>query len=173
MVDEAAFQLQGQVSFGAADEDGLQELAEGLVGDLGADAQAGDLLLVLDDPQLLDGLSEVGQAQRRRDRAHGTVPDHGEVVVLGGEGLGALFRRETGGRDGRITAGAGQGAQLQRVVGPALGRPVVRWAGADQQVLGPAEQQYGAVRGGAREIAHVGGPGDERRRAAARVAAFP
>ncbi len=100
------------------------------------------------------------------------MPDDGEVVVLGGEGLGALGRGETGGRDGGVAAGAGQRAHRQRVVGPPVGRPVVGRGGADQQILGLAQQEHGAARGGTGEIAHVGGAGDERRRAAARVAAF-
>ncbi len=173
VVDQAALQLQGEMPFGAADQDGLQEFTEGLVGDLGADAQAGDLLLVLDHPELLDRLAQVGQAQPGCDGPHGAVPDDGEVVVLGGEGLGALGRGEAGRRDGGVASGSRQRPHPERFVGPGLGRPVVQRSGADQHVLGLAEEQHGAVRGGAREIAHVGGPGDERRRAAARVAAFP
>lgn len=49
------FEFEGEMTLGAADEDGLQQLAEGLVGDLGADAEAGDLLLVLDDAELFHG----------------------------------------------------------------------------------------------------------------------
>ena len=69
VVDQPALQFQGEMAFGAADEDRFQELAEGLVGDLGGDAQAGDLLLVLDQPQLLDRAAEVAEAQPRGDRA--------------------------------------------------------------------------------------------------------
>src|SRR5690606_17942040 len=96
VVDEAAFQLQGEVAFGAADEDGLQELAEGLVGDLGADAEAGDLLLVLDDPELLHGPADVGETEGGGGGGDGAVAADGEVVFLNGEGIGALGGRQGG-----------------------------------------------------------------------------
>ena len=108
VVDEAALQFQGEVALGAADEDGLEQLAQGLVGDLGADPQAGDLLLVLDHPQLLDRAAEVGEAQPGRDRADGAVPGHGEVVLLHGEGVGALRRgHEAAAAAGGVAAGPG------------------------------------------------------------------
>ncbi len=174
MIDEASFEFQGEMAFGAADEDGLQQFAERLVGDLGADPEAGDLLLVLDHPELLDGAAEVRQAQPGGDRADGAVPGHGEVVLLHGEGVGALGRGEVGGRDGRVaSAGSGQGLDAQGLVGALLRGAVGGRAGTHQEVLGLAQQQDGALRGGAREIAHVGGAGDQRRRAAARVAVFP
>lgn len=104
------------------------------------------------------------------------MPGHGEVALLHGERVGALARGDSCGRDSRVTAAdSGQGLYPQGLVGPLLRGAVGRRDGTDQEVvlLGPAQQQNGALRGGAREIAHVGGAGDQRRRAAARVAVFP
>lgn len=173
VVDQATLQFQGQVTFGTADEDGLEQFTEGLVGDFGADPEAGDLLLVLHHPQLLDRAAQIREAQPGHDRADGAVPGDGQVMLLHREGLTALPCREVGGGDGRVATGSGQPLHAQRLVGPAFGRAVVRWAEAQQQVLGPAEQQDGAVRGGAREIADVGGAGHQRGGAAAGLAAFP
>lgn len=63
VVDQPPLQLQREVPLGTAHEDRLQQLAERLVGDLGRDAQGGDLLLVLDDPLLLHSQAEVGEAE--------------------------------------------------------------------------------------------------------------
>ena len=120
MVDEAALQFEGEMAFGAADQDGLQEFTESLVGDFGADAEAGDLLLVLDHSELFDRAAEVGQAQPRDDRADLPVPGHGEVVFLHGEGVGALGLGEIGGGDGGIARTAGQGLHAQRIVRSSL-----------------------------------------------------
>ena len=174
MVDEPALQFEGEMPFGAADEDGLQEFAEGLVGDLGADPQAGDLLLVLDHPQLFDRAAEVGQPQPRGDRADRPVPGDGEVVFLDGEGVGALGLRRDRRRRRRVARAAGQG--LQR----AATRPVAPAAGLSSG--GPAHSSRSSVLPSsrtapcgarAREVADVGGAGDKRGRAAAGRAAFP
>ena len=69
VVDQAALQLQREVPLGAADQDRLQQLAERLVGDLRGYPQAGDLVLVLDQPELLDGSAEVGEREGVGDRA--------------------------------------------------------------------------------------------------------
>ena len=60
VVDEAPLQFQGEMPLGAPDQDGLQQLPQCLVGDLGADPQTGDLLLVLDHSELFDRAAEVG-----------------------------------------------------------------------------------------------------------------
>lgn len=65
VVDEAALQFQGEVAFGPADQDRFEEFTEGLVGDLGGDPEAADLLLVLDDPLLFHGEAQIGQFQAR------------------------------------------------------------------------------------------------------------
>lgn len=85
MVDQAALQFQGEMAFGAADEDRFEQFTEGLVGDLGGDAQAGDLVLVLDEPQLLHGAAQVGEAQPGRHGAERPVPGHGQMVLLHGQ----------------------------------------------------------------------------------------
>lgn len=119
VVDEAALQLQGQVAFGAPDEDRLQQLAEGLVGDLGGDPQAGDLLLVLDQPLLFHGGAQVGQPQPGRDRVQRAVPADGEVVFLHGEGLGASGRA----RSAAATAGSAPGLGRTDSRSPSSSRP--------------------------------------------------
>lgn len=163
VVHQAPFQLQGEVAFGAADEDGLQEFAEGLVGDLGGDPQTGDLLLVLDQPLLFDGGSEVGQPQPGRHRAQGAVPGDGEVVFLDGERVRAdvLARGVVGRRDGRITARAGEHGQPQVFVEPALVRFARGRGGAEEHVLGGPDQQYRALGEGPGEIADVGRTRDQ------------
>ncbi|CAM5674891.1 hypothetical protein SALBM217S_09905 [Streptomyces griseoloalbus] len=98
MVDQAALQFQGEVAFGAADQDGLQEFAQGLVGDLLAPMrETGDLLLVLDHAQLFDGAADAGEAQPRGGVPQRAVPGDGEVVLLHGEGVDALGDGEAGG----------------------------------------------------------------------------
>jgi hypothetical protein len=173
VVDQAPLQLQREMALGTAHQDGLEELTEGLVGDLRADAQTGDLLLVLDDPQLFDGAPQVGQAQPRRDGAEGAVPGDGEVVFLDGEGVGVLSDGQAGGSDGGVASGGGQDVQPQGVVGAPLEGAVVRRGRADQEVLVSAQEQDGSLWGGAGEIAHVRWARDEGCRAAGRVAAFP
>lgn len=144
MIDETPLQFEGEMPLGAADEDGLQEFSQCLVGDLGADAQTGDLLLVLDDPELFDRAREIRQAQPRDDRADGSVPADGEVVFLDGEGAGVLPRREVGRGDGRVAGGAGEGVDAQSLVGTAV-QAVVQRTGAEQDVLAGAEQEDGAA----------------------------
>lgn len=117
VVDEAALQFQGQVALGAADEDRFEQFAQRLVGDLRADPQTGDLLLVLDHSQLLDRAPEVGEPQPGRDRADRAVPAHGEVVFLHPERLGAQGRDQIGSRDRRVAAGSGQHLDAYRLVG--------------------------------------------------------
>lgn len=129
VVHQAALQLQGEMPFGAAHQDGFEELAQGLVGDLGGDPQTGDLLLVLDHPQLLDGGPEVGQPEPRGDRAHGPVAGDRQMVLLHGEGLRAGGRGQIGGRDRRIAVGGGQHRHPQLVVGTAVGGITARGTG--------------------------------------------
>lgn len=179
MVDEAAFQFQREVPFGAADEDRLQEFAQGLVGDLRADAQTGDLLLVLGHPQLFDGSADVREAQGGRDGADRPVAGHGEVVLLDGEGVGALRCGEARGGDGGVTAGARQHVDAQGGVRAAVrgcGCACGLRSGCDavyEQVLGSAQQEDRAGWGHACEVADVGRAGDQRGGAAAGVDAFP
>lgn len=161
MVDEPPLQLQGEMSLGAADQDRLQQFTEGLVGDLCRDPQAGDLLLVLDEALLLHGEAEVGEAQPRRDRGQGAVAGHGQMVLLDGERLDAGGARLLGGGDRRIAGRGGQDVQPELFVGAAVGRITGRCAGAEQDVLAGGEQEYGAGRCGAREVADVRGAGDQ------------
>lgn len=155
VVDEPAFQLQGEVPFGTSHEDGLQQLAEGLVGDLRGDPQAGDLLLVLDEALLLDGGAEVREAQLGRHGAQGPVPADGEVVFLHGERLGAQGGGQVGGGDGRITAGAVEDGDVQAFVEAALVGLAGGRTGAEEHVLGGADEQHRAERGRPGEVADV------------------
>lgn len=161
VVHQTTLQLQGEVPFGAAHQDGFQEFAQGLVGDLGGDPQTGDLLLVLDHPQLLDGGTEIGQPQARGDRTHGPVAGDRQMVLLDGEGLRARGGGQIGGRDHRIAVGARQQRQPQLFVGAAVGGIAARGAGGEQDVPAGSEQQHGTRGRPAREIADVGGAGDQ------------
>lgn len=172
VVDEAALQLQGEVALGAADENRFEEFAQCLVGDLRADPQTGDLLLVLDDSQLLDRATEVAEPQPGRDRADRAVAGHGEVVFLHRERLGAQGRGQIGRRDRRVAAGSRQHLDPYGLVGPPLSDLTARRGSADQELLAPPEQQDRALGRGAREITHVGRAGHQCGGAAARVAAF-
>lgn len=98
---------------------------------------------------------------------------HGEVVFLHGEADSALRRREVGRGDCGVASGAGEVVDPQCLVGAALRGAVVGRAGAHEQIFGLAEEQHGALRGGAREVADVGGAGDQRGGAAAGLAAVP
>lgn len=146
VVDEAPLQLQREVAFGAPDEDGLQQLAQGLVGDLGGDPQAGDLPLVLDEALLLHGGPEVREAQLGRDGAQGPVPGDGEVVLLHGEGVGADGGGGVGRRDGGIPAAGGQHADAEVFVEAALVGLAGGCADAEHRVLGRSDEEYGAER---------------------------
>lgn len=167
VVDEPSLQFEGEMAFGAADEDRLQQLSEGLVGDLGGDSQTGDLLLVLDHPQLFDRAADVGEAERGGDRAEGAVAGHREVMLLYGHGVGAVRCREVRGGYGGVAVGAGECVDAQGLVGTALRRPLVQRDRADQQVLALAQEQDGALRGWTGQVAHVGWVGDQRGLAAA------
>lgn len=174
VIDEPPLQFQGEMSLRTTDENGLQQLTECLVGDLGGDPQTGDLLLVLDQAELLDGATEVGETQPGRDRADGAMPGHGQMVLLDGERLGPLGGGEIGGCDRRIAAGRGQHVHTQGLVRTAaLGGPVVLGPRTHEQVLTLSQQQYGSLGSRAREIPHIGGPGDQRSRTAARVTLLP
>lgn len=162
VVDQAALQLQREVAFGAADEDRLQQLAEGLVGDLGGDAQAGDLLLVLDQALLFHGEPEVRQAQLRRDGVQGAVTADGDVVLLDREGLGPYRGGQIGGRHGGIPARGVQHGDPQPFVQAALVVLAGRRAPAEQHLLRRTDQQDGARRGGSREVADVRRTRDQR-----------
>src|SRR3954465_11074575 len=96
----------------------------------------------------------------------------GEVLFLAGGGAGGLPRREVGRRDGRVAGGAGEGVDPQGLVGTAV-HAVVPRTGAEQDVLTCAEQEDGAAGGGAREVADIGGAGDQRGGAAAGFTAGP
>lgn len=146
VVHQPALQFQREVPLGAADQDRFEEFTERLVGDLGGDPQAADLLLVLDDAQLLDGDPEVGQPELRGDRAHGPVPGHGQVVLLDGQRLRARGGGQTGGGDHRVAAGDRQQVHPELFVGTSVGRVAGRRAGAEQNVFVGAEQQHGARR---------------------------
>lgn len=82
MVDQAPLQFQREMTLGAPDEDRFEQLAQGLVGDLPGGAQTADLLLVLDDPLLLDRAREIGETQPRGHREQGPVPGDGQMVLL-------------------------------------------------------------------------------------------
>lgn len=162
VVDEAPLQLQGEVPFGPSDQDGLQQLAQGLVGDLGGDPQAGDLLLVLDEALLLHGGPEVREPQFGRHGAQGAMAADGEVVLLHGEGVRVDGRRHVRGRDGGVAAGARQHGESEPLVEPALVRLAGGWRGAEQDVLGGPDEQDGAPRGGPGEVADVRRTRDQR-----------
>jgi hypothetical protein len=105
------------------------------------------------------------------------VPGDGEVVLLHGEGVGALTGGEVGGGHGGVATGAGEVLDAQRLVGPLVvrihaegGRARAR---AHQQVRSPAQQQYGAAGGRTREVADVGGAGHQRGSAAAGRTSLP
>lgn len=155
------FQFQREVPLGAADQDRFEEFTERLVGDLGGDPQAADLLLVLDDAQLLDGDPEVGQPELRGDRAHRPVPGHGQIVLLDGQRLRARGGGQSGGGDHRIAAGDRQQVHPELFVGTSVGRVTGRRTGAEQNVLVGAEQQHGARRRSPCQIADIGGAGDQ------------
>lgn len=161
VVDQPAFQLQRQVPFGAADEDRFEEFAEGLVGDLGRDPQAADLLLVLDDAQLLDRRAQIGQPQLRGDRGHGPVPGDRQVVLLDRQRLRAGRRGQVGGGDHGVPARHRQRIDPHVLVGAPVGRVTGRWTGAEQDVLAGAEQQDGARGRSPGQVADVGGAGDQ------------
>lgn len=163
VVDQPALQLQGEVAFGPADQDGLQQFAQGLVGDLGCYPQRGDLVLVLDQAQVLDGSREVGERDALGDRAQCAVAGDGEVVLLDREGVGALLAGEFGGGHRGVAVRARQDdrAQVVRRL-TLLGVVVRRRTQVDQGVLrARADQQRGALRGTAREVADVGGAGHQ------------
>ncbi len=99
---------------------------------------------------------------RGRDRAHGAVPGHGQVVLLDGEGVGALAGGEVRPprRPGRRRA-SGSTVHPQGLVGgcPSGGRSSVGPPGAEQDVLalaraaarrraGPRPRDSGRWRGG-------------------------
>lgn len=159
VVDQAALQFQCEMPLGAADEDRFEQFAQGLVGDLGGDPQMGDLLLVLDRALLFDGAAEVREVQPGSHRADGAVPGDGQMVLLDGERAQPGRVHEVGGGDGRVSGGGGQDAQPQEVVGTAGGGVLGGTARAEQDV--PAvvgtDQQDGARRGSAGEIADIGG----------------
>lgn len=166
VVDQAALQFEREMPLGAADQDRFEEFAEGLVGDLGGDPETADLLLVLDDPLLLHREAQIGQPEARGGLAHGTVPGHGQIVLLDGERIRASRGREARGGDHRVPVRDGQEVDPERLVGPPVGGFTGRGAGAEQNVLAGAEQQHGAGRRSAREIADVGGAGDQGGRGA-------
>jgi len=157
VVHQAALQFQGEVAFGAADQDRLQQLTEGLIGDLGGDPQAGDLVLVLDQPQLLDGLSEVGQAQAGCGRGDGPVPGDGQVVLLDGEAVGAEPGRELGGGHSRIAAPGREHHAADVLGGLPFGRVVRGVPAVDKETLRRSEQQHRTGRRPPRQIADVHG----------------
>lgn len=143
MVHQPPLQFQCEMPFGAADEDRFEEFTERLVGDLGGDPQAGDLLLVLDDAQLLHRGAEVGQPEPRGDRVHGPVAGDRQIVFLHGERFRAGGGGQVGGCDHRVAVGGGQQGQPQLVVGAPLDGIAGRRSGADKHVLVGAEQQHG------------------------------
>lgn len=161
VVDEPALQLQREVAFGASDEDRFQQLAEGLVGDLRGDAQAGDLLLVLDEALLLHGEPQVGEAQFGRDGAQRPVPADGEVVLLHRERVRAYGGGHVRGGDGRVPGRGGQHRDPQPFVEAALVGLAGGRGGAEHDVLGGSDEQDGALRGRPGEVADVGRTRDQ------------
>lgn len=156
VVDETALQLQGEVALGPAHQDRLQQLTEGLVGDLRGDPQAGDLLLVLDEALQLHGGPQVHEPQLGRDGAQGAVAGDGEVVLLDGQRLDAQRTGHVPGRDGRVAAGARQDGEPE----PLVEAPLVGLAGGradgEQHVLAVRpDEQDGGRRGRPGEVADV------------------
>ena len=113
VIHQPAFQLQREMPLGPAHQDRFQQLAERLVGQLPGDPHAGDLLVVLDDPQLFDGPPQIGEVQPRRGGADGPVAGHGQMVFLDGQRLGAVRRRQIGGGHGGVAVRPGQQEQPQ------------------------------------------------------------
>ena len=146
---------------GAADQDRLQQLAERLVGDLGGDPQAADLLLVLDQPQLLHGSAEVGQPHPATTeaiaRCRATVRWCSSTARLR-----RSVRGEVGGGHRGIPSGPQHGGARRRGGGPR--------AGAGERCAGaPARPRPGPAAGPSRlahsrQIADVGGPGHQTHR---------
>lgn len=101
------------------------------------------------------------------------MPGDRQMVLLDGEGVRALTPGEVGRGHGGVAAPRGQDLYPQGLVRAALEGAVVGRDRAHQEVLAAAEEQDGAVRGGGREVAHVGGAGDERCRGAGRVEVVP
>lgn len=162
VVHEPPFQFQGEMPFGAADQNRFEKFTERLVGDLGGDPQAGDLLLVLDEAQLLDRGTEIGEPEPRGHRAHGPVTGDRQIVFLDGKRFRAGGGGQVGCGDRRVVAvGGRQQGQPQLVVGVLVVGFAGRRAGAQQNVLVGAEQQHGTRGRSAREIADVGGAGDQ------------
>lgn len=155
------FQFEREMPLRAADEDRFEKFAQRLVGDLGGDPQAADLLLVLDDAQLLDVGAQVGQPELRGDRGHGPVPGDGQVVLLDGQGLRPARGGQIRGGDHGIASGHRQEVDAQLFVGASVGRITGRGAGAEQDVLVGAEQQHGPRGRSARQVADIGGAGDQ------------
>lgn len=170
VVDEPALQLQREMPLGAAHQDRLQEFAESLVRDLRRDPQAGDLLLVLDKALLLDGETEVGEAQPGRHRAHRPVSGDGQMVFLDGQRLHPGRPGQLCGRDRRIAGRGRQDGQPQLLIRTAFGGIAGGRTGAEQDVFARAEQEYRAGRRSAREIADIGGAGNQSPGAAGRRA---
>lgn len=161
VVDQPAFQFEREMPLRAADQDRFEEFTQRLVGDLGGDPQTADLLLVLHDAQLLDGRAEIGQPELRGDRGHGPVPGDRQIVFLDGQGLRpACGGQIRGGHDG-ITAGHRQQVHPELIVGAPVGRITGRGARAEQDVLVGAEQQHGTRGRSARQVADIGGAGDQ------------
>ncbi len=173
MVDHAALQLHRQVPLGAPDQDGFEQLAERLVGDLGRDPQVGDLVLVLDHPHPLDHPARVRQPHAPGERRDLPVPGDGEVVLLHREVAHPQLYGGLGGGERGVRAGRhlelGE-VLAEEVLAGVVRRQVVRQR--EQRALA-GEQQGRPAGGAAGQVADVRRPGDQRRIRPRRTAVFP
>ena len=93
----AVFQVGGNLFFGLAGLDEIEDLQEGGIGDALRLADSGDLLLVLEGAHLQDLIIEGGGSEELHLRQTGTVllqAAHGDVVGFDGDGSGAVLLQQ-------------------------------------------------------------------------------